>query len=83
MKSPSQDRRPESRPFGKRSDRRLDGVGPYRIQGIGAGIIPGNLDLSVVDRVETVSNEESLEIARRLAREEGILSESQAAQPLP
>jgi len=41
------------------------------------------LDLSVVDRVETVSNEESIEIARRLAREEGILSESQAAQPLP
>ena len=48
--------------------------GPHRIQGIGAGIIPGNLDLSVVDRVETVSNEESIEIARRLAREEGILS---------
>jgi cysteine synthase len=48
--------------------------GPHRIQGIGAGIIPGNLDLSVVDRVETVSNEESIEIAQRLAREEGILS---------
>jgi len=48
--------------------------GPHRIQGIGAGIIPGNLDLSVVDRVETVTNEESIEIARRLAREEGILS---------
>ncbi len=48
--------------------------GPHRIQGIGAGIIPGNLDLSVVDRVETVSNEESIELARRLAREEGILS---------
>jgi cysteine synthase A len=48
--------------------------GPHRIQGIGAGIIPGNLDLSVVDRVETVSNEEAIEMARRLAREEGILS---------
>jgi cysteine synthase A len=48
--------------------------GPHKIQGIGAGIIPGTLDLSVVDRVETVSNEESVETARRLAREEGILS---------
>ena len=39
-----------------------------------AGIIPDTLDLTVVDRVETVSNEESVEMARRLAREEGILS---------
>jgi cysteine synthase A len=48
--------------------------GPHKIQGIGAGIIPDTLDLSVVDRVETVSNEEAVETARRLAREEGILS---------
>jgi cysteine synthase len=47
---------------------------PHKIQGIGGGFVPKNLDLSLVDRVELVSNEESVEFARRLAREEGILS---------
>jgi len=46
---------------------------PSKIQGLGAGFIPDTLDLSMVDRVETVSDEESVETARRLAREEGIL----------
>jgi len=46
---------------------------PHKIQGIGAGFIPGTLDLSVVERVEQVTNDESMEMARRLAREEGIL----------
>ena len=47
--------------------------GPHGIQGIGAGFIPGTLDLKMVDRMERVSDEESIEMARRMAREEGIL----------
>ena len=48
--------------------------GPHKIQGIGAGFIPDNLDLSVVDRVELITSEEAIQHARRLAKEEGILS---------
>jgi cysteine synthase A len=48
--------------------------GPHKIQGIGAGFIPDTLDLSLVDQVEQVSNEEAVDYAQRLAQEEGILS---------
>ncbi len=47
---------------------------PHKIQGIGAGFVPKVLDLSLVDRIERVTNEEAIEFARRLTREEGILS---------
>jgi len=47
---------------------------PHKIQGIGAGFVPDVLDLSLVDEIEQVTNEESIHYARRLAREEGILS---------
>ncbi|MDC0676782.1 cysteine synthase A [Sorangium atrum] len=48
--------------------------GPHKIQGIGAGFVPDVLDLSIVDQIEQVTNEEAIAYARRLTREEGILS---------
>jgi cysteine synthase A len=48
--------------------------GPHKIQGIGAGFIPDVLDLSLVDTIEQVTNEEAITYARRLTREEGIIS---------
>jgi cysteine synthase A len=48
--------------------------GPHKIQGIGPGFIPDNLDLSMVDKVELVDGAEAIEFGRRLAREEGILA---------
>jgi len=48
--------------------------GPHKIQGIGAGFVPKVLDLSLVDEIATVSNDEAISFARRLAREEGVLS---------
>jgi cysteine synthase A len=48
--------------------------GPHKIQGIGPGFVPEVLDLSLVDTIEQVSNDEALEFARRLTKEEGILS---------
>jgi cysteine synthase A len=47
--------------------------GPHPIQGIGAGFVPPVLDLGLVDEIITVGNEDALELARRLAREEGLL----------
>ncbi len=48
--------------------------GPHKIQGIGAGFVPGVLDLSLVDEIAQVTNEDAVLYARRLASEEGILS---------
>ncbi len=47
---------------------------PHKIQGIGAGFVPDNLDLTLIDKVETVSSEDAIEMARRLMSEEGILA---------
>ena len=47
---------------------------PHKIQGIGAGFVPGNLDLSLVDQVEQISNEDAIATAQRLMKEEGILA---------
>ena len=48
--------------------------GPHKIQGTGAGFVPGNLDMGIVDEVITVTNDEAFAMARRLAKEEGILA---------
>ncbi len=48
--------------------------GPHKIQGTGAGFIPGNLHLDIVDDVITVTNDDAIAMARRLAKEEGILA---------
>ncbi|MFT4822870.1 MAG: cysteine synthase A [Halioglobus sp.] len=47
---------------------------PHKIQGIGAGFLPGNLDLSLIDQVEQVENDEAMEWAHKLMRQEGILA---------
>ena len=48
--------------------------GPHKIQGTGAGFVPKNLNLEIIDSVITVSNEDAIDTARRLAKEEGILA---------
>lgn len=47
---------------------------PHKIQGIGAGFIPANLDLSLIDATEAITNDEAIDTARRLMKEEGILA---------
>ena len=71
-------RSPSSRPRARCSRSSAPGEplkpGPHKIQGIGAGFVPDVLDLSLVDAIEQVTNEEAIAFARRLTREEGILS---------
>jgi len=51
-----------------------ESAGPHQIQGIGAGFIPKILDLSVIDEVFKVKNEQAIEATRKLAKEEGVLA---------
>src|SRR5699024_7312331 len=48
-------------------------TGPHKIQGIGAGFVPGTLDTDIYDEIITIENDESMDTARALGREEGIL----------
>src|SRR5205085_1306650 len=48
--------------------------GPHKIQGIGAGFVPAILDMKVIDEIIPVGEQESMEMARRLAREEGVFA---------
>ncbi len=57
--------------------------GPHKIQGTGAGFVPNNLHLDIVDEVITVTNDEAFAMARRLAKEEGILAGHQLGRQRP
>ena len=55
--------------------------GPHKIQGIGAGFVPNNLNLDIVDEVELVSSEEAFDMARKVSLEEGVLAGISQGQP--